>query len=204
MPRTTTARSDAIAAAADLFRRQGYAATGLETILAASGAPKGSFYHHFPGGKEDLATEAIRYSGDRVADRIRYAAAATSTPGELVTAVAAAQAAELRDSAYACGCPVATIALERAGQSEVVAQAADKAFRAWAAPLASRLRETERSEQDADRLARWAVANLEGALLLARAAHDATIITDAAALTAAVLDRPAELPNPTRAAADLV
>lgn len=188
MPRTSTARGDAIAAAADLFRRHGYAATGLETILAASGAPKGSFYHHFPGGKEDLAVEAIRLGGGQIMQRLEHAAATAPTAGALVTAVAAAQAAELRESGYERGCPVATITLELAGSSDAVAGASRSAFERWAEPLAGKLRADGRTDAEAARLARWAVANLEGALLLARASRDASIVTDAAEITARMLD----------------
>lgn len=188
MPRTTTAREDAIATAADLFRRHGYAATGLETILAASGAPKGSFYHHFPGGKEELAVAALRYSGDRITDDVARGAAAAPSPGALITAIAGMQAKELRESDYACGCPVATVALELAHESESIGRTADAEFRTWAEPVATKLRSAGRPAAEAARLARWAVANLEGALILARAARDATIVTDAAAITAAVLD----------------
>jgi TetR/AcrR family transcriptional repressor of lmrAB and yxaGH operons len=188
MPRTTTARGDAIAAAASLFRRQGYAATGLETILAASGAPKGSFYHHFPGGKEDLAVEAVRLGGRQVMERLAQAAAVSATAGALVTAAAAAQAAELHDSGYELGCPVATLTLELAGTSEAVADESRSAFERWAEPLAGKLRAAGRTSAEAAGLARWAIANLEGALLLARASRDASIITDAAEITARVLD----------------
>lgn len=59
MTSKTNARANAIAAAIRLFRMQGYTATGLTEILAASGAPKGSFYFHFPRGKVQLAEEAI-------------------------------------------------------------------------------------------------------------------------------------------------
>jgi AcrR family transcriptional regulator len=59
MPRKTDARPRAIATAARLFRIQGYTATGLTQILKESGAPKGSFYFHFPRGKAQLAEEAI-------------------------------------------------------------------------------------------------------------------------------------------------
>ncbi|WP_250287216.1 MULTISPECIES: TetR/AcrR family transcriptional regulator [unclassified Frankia] len=188
MPRTSTARGAAIAAAADLFRRQGYAATGLETILAASGAPKGSFYHHFPGGKEELAVESIAFSGDRVRELIDHLAAAARTPGELVAAIAAKQAADLRESGYERGCPVATVALELAGITDAVAETSSAAFERWAEPLADKLRWAGRPAAEARRLARWAVATLEGALLLARTARDASIVTDAAAITATVLD----------------
>jgi TetR/AcrR family transcriptional repressor of lmrAB and yxaGH operons len=188
MPRTSTARGDAIAAAADLFQRHGYAATGLETILAASGAPKGSFYHHFPGGKEDLAVEAIRLSGARITRQLEHVASLAPTAGALVTAVAAAQAAELRESGYERGCPVATVALELAGSSDAVADASRSAFECWAEPLAATLRADGRAGAEAARLARWAIASLEGALLLARASRDASIVTDAAEITARVLD----------------
>lgn len=188
MPRTSTARGDAIAAAADLFRRRGYSATGLETILAASGAPKGSFYHHFPGGKEDLAVEAIRLGGGQIMQRLEHAAAKAPTAGALVTAVAAAQAAELRKSGYECGCPVATVTLELADSSDAVADASRSAFERWAEPLAGKLRTDGRADAEAARLARWAIANLEGALLLARASRDASIVTDAAEITARMLD----------------
>ena len=48
---------------AELFRRQGYTATGIKQILAAANAPFGSLYHFFPGGKEQLGAETIRASG---------------------------------------------------------------------------------------------------------------------------------------------
>lgn len=188
MPRTTTARDDAIASAADLFRRQGYAATGLEEVLAASGAPKGSFYHHFPGGKEELAVAALAFSGAGVRGLLDRAASQAPTPGALVTAIAAKQAKDLLDSGYQLGCPVATVALELAGSSEVFAAASSAAFGSWMVPLAARLEAAGRQPAQARRLARWALAGLEGALLLARADRDATVVTDAAAITARVLD----------------
>jgi TetR/AcrR family transcriptional repressor of lmrAB and yxaGH operons len=194
MPRTSTAREDAIAAAADLFRRQGYAATGLEAILAASGAPKGSFYHHFPGGKEDLVIEAIRLGGQQVTERLEHAARTAQTAGALVTAVAAAQAAELRESGYELGCPVATVALELAGGSDAVADVSRSAFERWAAPLASKLRASGQADAEAARLARWAIANLEGALLLARVSRDDSIINEAAEITARMLDEASARP----------
>jgi AcrR family transcriptional regulator len=49
--------------AAELFRRQGYAATGLKQVVAAANAPFGSLYHHFPGGKEQLGDEVLRAGG---------------------------------------------------------------------------------------------------------------------------------------------
>ncbi len=188
MPRTSTARGDMIAATADLFRRHGYAATGLEEILAASGAPKGSFYHHFPGGKNELTVEVLDFSRDAVRGLIERLASAAPTPGALVTAIAARQAADLRDSGYERGCPVATVALELAGGSDVVAQASSAAFASWSQPLATALEAAGHASAEAQRLACWALAGLEGALLLARAARDASVVIDAATVTARALD----------------
>ena len=64
-------RDRLVRAAAELFRQRGYAATGINDILGLAAAPKGSFYHYFPGGKEALGAEAVRYAGDRVTDTLR-------------------------------------------------------------------------------------------------------------------------------------
>ena len=66
MPRASDARSRLIRVAAALFRQRGYDGIGLAEILQASGAPKGSFYHHFPGGKEQLAEACIAHAGEQV------------------------------------------------------------------------------------------------------------------------------------------
>ena len=59
-------------AAADLLQRKGYAGTGVSEVLSASATTKGSLYFHFPGGKEELAGEALRRRGEAMADFIRH------------------------------------------------------------------------------------------------------------------------------------
>ena len=188
MPRTSSARASAISTAADLFRRRGYAATGLEEILDQSGAPKGSFYHHFPGGKDELAIEALDLGGRRVRQLVDQLAADAGSPGALVVAIASKQAEDLRQSQFEWGCPVATVALELAGSSDRFATVASKAYASWIEPLAAMLERHGKEPGEALRLARWAFTSLEGALLLARVARDASIVTEAAAITAHVLD----------------
>ena len=73
---------------ARLMQRQGFAATGLQQILRESGAPKGSLYHHFPGGKEQLAAEAVTLSGRRVAQAIDAMLDNITDPGEVTSAIA--------------------------------------------------------------------------------------------------------------------
>src|ERR1700759_5271302 len=97
-----------------LLRRQGYAATGLSEIVDRSGAPRGSLYFHFPGGKEELAVAAIERSGEALR---RGTAATMAAPGGTAEGVAMlidALAEGLEGSGYADGCPIATVALETA------------------------------------------------------------------------------------------
>ena len=65
MVRRTDTRQRMLDTAADLFQSQGYHATGLTQLTTAGGAPKGSLYFHFPGGKEQLAAEAVQLSSER-------------------------------------------------------------------------------------------------------------------------------------------
>ena len=65
-----------IASTGRLLRRQGYAATGLNEIVSRSGAPKGSLYFHFPGGKEELAAAAMERTGEELRGAIAAVIAA--------------------------------------------------------------------------------------------------------------------------------
>src|SRR5947199_4629130 len=97
---------------ADLFRRQGYVATGIKQIVAEARAPFGSVYHFFPGGKEELGSEVIRRSG------AQYGLLGASFFGpdrDVVDSVRdffAGAAQDLAASDYEDACPIATVALE--------------------------------------------------------------------------------------------
>src|SRR4029079_9792666 len=56
-----------------LVREQGARATSIDDVLAHSGAPRGSVYHHFPGGGQQLLSEPIDYAGEFIARRIERA-----------------------------------------------------------------------------------------------------------------------------------
>jgi TetR/AcrR family transcriptional repressor of lmrAB and yxaGH operons len=171
MDRAKPSRERFLDAAADLFQRQGYAATGLNEITARGGAPKGSLYFHFPGGKEQLGAEALTLAGERFEGAIRAVVGAAPDAPAAVRALAAAMSSGLEASDFQLGCPVATTALEAATGSPSIAAAADGAFGSWLEAIAERLREDGRSERDARSLATLILSALEGALILARAAH---------------------------------
>jgi AcrR family transcriptional regulator len=184
-------RQAAITAASELMQRQGYAATGLEEVLATSGSPKGSFYFNFPEGKEQLAAEALAHGGATVRQFVEQVTAGAQSPGDAVRAIASVEARQLARSGFELGCPIATVTLEMASRSDAIRQAADDAFTSWIEPLAELLQAHGHGPIAARQLATWAIAGLEGALVLARAAQDASIVTKSADVSAAVLDLPA-------------
>src|ERR1041385_663197 len=116
MPGAT--RERIVERSAELFRRQGFAGTGVKQIVAAAGAPFGSLYHFFPGGKEQLGEEVIRSSGAIYRQLID----AFFQPGEDPVAAAraffAAAAQTLLETGYADACPIATVALEGSSTNE--------------------------------------------------------------------------------------
>jgi TetR/AcrR family transcriptional repressor of lmrAB and yxaGH operons len=188
VPRRSDARPHAIRATSELLQRQGYAATGLEEVLAKSGAPKGSFYFHFPGGKEQLAAEAVAASGAFIRDILTSVVAQAATPGDAVRHFASLEARQLERSDYELGCPVATVTLEMASRSEALRLATHDAFASWSDVFRQTLEEAGVDASDAGGLAEWVIATSEGALILARASRDASIIMRMAERIARVVD----------------
>jgi TetR/AcrR family transcriptional regulator, lmrAB and yxaGH operons repressor len=161
-------RARLTATAADLLQRQGYHATGLAQIVEASGAPRGSLYFHFPGGKEELVVAALRDAGAAWRKRIEAAVAGAPDLGAAIVAVCRMHAEELAASNWQLGCPLATVALEASGVSEPVRATCAEHFSGWEASIAARLMAGGVSEDLAQRMATFALATVEGALLLAR------------------------------------
>lgn len=174
--------------ASQLFRRQGYAATGWRQVVADSATPWGSQSHHFPGGKEQLAVEAIARSGASY-ERLLRAAFADASPGDALRSWSETAAAELAASGWSDGCPVATVALEQSHRSELVAQACAAAFESWRVVVGEALRAAGLGDRSADRLATTVLAAIEGALLLARAGRDPAPLRAVGAEMAELVDR---------------
>ena len=154
-----------------LFDRQGFHGTGLAQVIADSGAPRGSFYFHFPGGKEQLAHEAIAVARDEVIAVMD--AAGRDDPAAILRGTAAALAAWLERSAFAEGCAVASITLDVAADREHLRIDCRDAFRAWHEHLAEALRAAGTPGADAADQAWTCVAALEGAVVLSRAERSA-------------------------------
>jgi TetR/AcrR family transcriptional regulator, lmrAB and yxaGH operons repressor len=156
-----------------LFRRQGYAATGLKAVLAEAGAPYGSLYHFFPGGKQELGVAVLDHGGRIYLELVE----AFYPPGvDLVEATAgffegAAQVIEATD--FADACPIATMALEVACTDEPMRQAAAAAFTSWLDVLVARLVGAGVDRRRADEVAVELFCAIEGAFLLSRVTRTA-------------------------------
>jgi AcrR family transcriptional regulator len=164
---TTTTKDRIVGASAELFRRQGFAGTGVKQIVAEANAPFGSLYHFFPGGKEELGAETIRWSGALYLRLID----AFFDPEDIVGSVErffAAAAETVVQSGYADACPIATVAGEIASTSEPLREASAEVFQSWIDRTAGYLAEAGIPGTRAREIAIALLAGLEGAFLLSR------------------------------------
>jgi TetR/AcrR family transcriptional repressor of lmrAB and yxaGH operons len=174
MTRTTDARGKALATAERLFRTQGYAATGLTQILEESGAPKGSFYFHFPDGKEQLAREVLAAYGARTEAGMRQLAArCEGDPDRFIRALCKGIAKEMEAADWGIGCAAQNLANELAPSNRDVADDLAAIFAAWTAVIAEILAPARSARGVAERRAMALIAALEGARSLARAMRSA-------------------------------
>jgi AcrR family transcriptional regulator len=185
-------RERIVQTSAELFRHQGYAATGVKQIVTEAQAPFGSLYHFFPGGKEQLAAEAILVSGAIYAQLIP---AVFDPAPDVVSATRdffAGAAAHLQQTGYADACPIATVALEISSTSEPMRQACADVFESWLAAGAQRFIAAGIGPARARELATALVCALEGAFVLARATRDTEPLRVAGELTAGAVQRALE------------
>jgi AcrR family transcriptional regulator len=155
-------------ASAELFRRQGYAGTGLKQIATEARAPFGSVYHFFPGGKEQLADEVLRTGGRFFLALYQAIAAAADDLPSAVRDFFAGAAQTLEATDFADACPIATVAGEIASTHEVLRRATADVFESWLDALAQDAAQAGVAARDAAALAQAVLALLEGAFLLSR------------------------------------
>ncbi|OLB92799.1 MAG: hypothetical protein AUI15_20205 [Actinobacteria bacterium 13_2_20CM_2_66_6] len=159
-------RTRMVRSAARLIRSRGVTATSFSEVVAASGAPRGSIYHHFPNGKEQLAADAIRWTSER-ALRYQRECAARTPEGVLEwfvdmwrQIVVASHGTE--------GCVVAGVAIDTGAGDDLIALVRET-FRTWVDLLGDQLAATGVPRRRARPIGMAAVAAMEGALILCRA-----------------------------------
>ena len=169
-------RERMVRSAAQLIRRKGVSGTGMREIVTDADAARGSLQHYFPGGKEELVSDALLWMGDVAAHRIRRCLSElkSRTPGALLASVIDCWRRDLTHEEFSAGCPLVAAAADTAATSEQLRQVLRRAFDGWLEPLSESLVELGVPAERSDNLAIVVIAALEGAIVLARIRHDLT------------------------------
>jgi AcrR family transcriptional regulator len=180
-------RGAIVRAAVMLFRRNGFAATGINEIAEVAGAPKGSLYHYFPDGKDQIAEAAIRFAGAGLVATLEKLEKEHDTAASMIRAYCKLLAGWMAKSGFRDGCPISTTLLESAPQSASLTAAGREAFASWGAVIARALVRDGFGKAEARRLATLTVSAIEGALILARVEASSAPIDDVAKSLAGAL-----------------
>ncbi len=164
----TSTRDQIIETTCNLLELQGYYATGLNQIIKESNGPKGSLYYHFPGGKEELAVEAVRQVGAIVLERIQQNLAQVEDTAESIRSFITNIALNVEHSGFRAGGPITTIALETASTSEALREECQRIYAAWQAAFAEKLRAGSIAQERAADMAMLIIASIEGGVILCR------------------------------------
>ena len=173
-----TKRDEIIEATGRLLELQGYRATGMNEIVRESGAPKGSLYHYFPEGKDELAAAVIAHAAQAITANIESVLAAHDDAAAAVVSFVRQLAGHVSASGYRQGGPITAVALEAASTNERLRLACRDAYQAWQRPFADKLRPAYGPR--AERLAALIIAAIEGGLVLARSEQSAQPLLDVA------------------------
>jgi TetR/AcrR family transcriptional repressor of lmrAB and yxaGH operons len=186
-------RTRMIATTARLLQHRGYHGAALSDILAESGAPRGSLYFHFPGGKDQLVIEATRAAADEATQALRAALAQAKAPAQGVRAYAEAAAQIMQETDYTFGCPVAPVILDATAGLSELAELCRQTFEDWLGLLRASFIAAGISSRRARALAVFVVSAIEGALVMARGYRDCgpltTIAIELETVVAAALPR---------------
>ena len=166
-------RERMVISAALLIRERGAHPTAIADVLEHSGAPRGSAYHYFPGGRTQLLCEAIDFAGEYIAARIAKGRTGVDVLDDLV----ADYRNQLIQTEYRAGCPVVAVAVEagdptKQDQTAPVIDRAAAAFKRWTELIAQRLIADGVSSERAEELAMLTTTAIEGAIVVARASRD--------------------------------
>ncbi|MBV9641888.1 MAG: TetR/AcrR family transcriptional regulator [Mycobacteriaceae bacterium] len=163
-------RERMVVSAALLIRERGAHPTAIADVLEHSGAPRGSAYHYFPGGRTQLLCEAVDYAGDYVAAKIARGPAGL----DVLDALMQSYREQLIRSDYRAGCPIVAVAVEAGvpDNPNPVAERAAKVFSRWTELITTRLVTDGITAVRAAELAMLITASIEGAIVVARASRD--------------------------------
>jgi TetR/AcrR family transcriptional regulator, lmrAB and yxaGH operons repressor len=168
MAKATSAREDMLQAATHLFRSRGYEGVGVAELLEASGAPRGSLYFHFPGGKEQIGVEVIDRVGAAVAGQFRAAGAISGDLNQFIDTVFKSTAKSAKEGGFCGSCPIGAIAAEVNADGGALGRAVERAFTSWENEIAAAAIARGMNSKSAAEFASAMLAAVEGALLVSK------------------------------------
>lgn len=165
-------RERMVQTAARLVMSQGFHGTSLAEILAASQAPRGSLYFHFPGGKEELILAGAQHAIAQASKNLRHAFAQTADASEGIRLFFDGLVEMELDSHYRIGCPVNALTSDTPAHTSPLSDVCREGIREWEqiyrdAFVADGIAPTRAAE-----LATFVLAAEEGAILMARARRE--------------------------------
>jgi TetR/AcrR family transcriptional regulator, lmrAB and yxaGH operons repressor len=152
--------------AAEVLRERGAAGLTIDEVLSRSGAPRGSVYYHFPEGRNQILSEALKYAGDSLTAKIE--AAAGEGGMNLLHRFVEVWDQLLRDTDFTAGCPVVAAAIGSAEEERQLTSTAAEIFDSWHQALIRSLVAEGFAADDAASLATTTIAAIEGAVVLCR------------------------------------
>lgn len=154
-----------------LLRERGAAGVTVDAVLAHSGAPRGSVYHHFPGGRNEMVLGAVRQAGDYI-DAMVSEAAAEGDVRQLLERLVAFWKRSLTKTGFRAGCPAAAMAMDSRDTVPDAVDVVREIFARWQGSIARALSDNGFEASRAQRLATLVVSAVEGAIILCRAHRD--------------------------------
>jgi len=184
------ARERMVYSAAQLVRARGVTATGVRDVVAHADAPRGSFQHYFPGGKDQLVGEALLWSGDFAARWAAEYPATTRrpTPAGLFAHLARQWKNEFTRRGFERGCPVLAGSADLAGGDSPVTEQLRAALDHWEHAVTDELVRMDVPRRRARRLATLMISTLEGAIMTARIRRTVAPLTTVVTELAPLLD----------------
>lgn len=164
-------REKMLEAAISLMRRTGLAGAGINEIVRESGAPKGSIYHYFPGGKQQLACDALELYATRVRDFLDSTLSAARTPRSKIRALFEALAHRIEDARFEASCAAGAVSLDLDANLEALRDGVDAAFASWIETIARHFPSGD--ARAADAFAGFVLSAIEGAYVRSRAGQSA-------------------------------
>jgi TetR/AcrR family transcriptional repressor of lmrAB and yxaGH operons len=180
MAKASSAREDLIQAAVELFRARGYAGVGVAELLEKSGAPRGSLYFHFPGGKEEIGIEAVKRVGETVAGQFRALHDSGVDMDTYVHRVFRATAKGIEERDYKASCPIAAIAAEMGASNPQLNETVRRVFADWEKEIAYAAEARGMSTRNAADFASAMLSAIEGAMVISKAQGKSAPHTNAA------------------------